>query len=199
MMIAREDLPLIRAALLTLAATALAVAGAVWGSAHLEDRMRQGRDEAQQRLDDARTRLRQASQEGRDIRRYRARYETLLERGLIGEERRLDWIDAVGRVKDRRKLFEIDYEISAQQPVAAEGLMPQGELDLRSSRMKVDLPLLHEGDLLNFLDDLAARDKGLFVIQGCEILRGDGATGLRASCSLDWLTLRPAGGGEARP
>ncbi len=199
MMITKEDLPLVRSALLTLAATALVVAGAVWGSAHLQDRMGQDLDEARQQLDDARAQLRQANQEGEDIRRYRARYEALLDRGLIGEEKRLDWIDAIGRVKDRRKLFEIDYQISAQRPVAVDGLMPQGELELRSSRMKVDLPLLHEGDLLNLLDDLAARGKGLFVIQGCEILRGEGATGLKADCSLDWLTLKPAGSGEPRP
>lgn len=200
MKFSKEDLPLIRSALLVLGATMLIAVGAVWGSAYFRDRMQQTLDEAQQRLAGSRAKLQQAHDEGQNIRTYLTRYQTLLNRGIVGEEKRLDWIDAITRVKNRRKLFEIDYAISAQQPVAADALLPPGELELRRSRMKISLPLLHEGDLLNLLDDLEGQDKGLVTIQGCEIQRGEGPAGLSASCRLDWLTLKPAvAGGPESP
>ena len=65
--------------------------------------------------------------------------------------------------------------------------------------MSLHMDLLHELDLLNFLSDL--RQSGTFAVQDCTIRRttaaapvpGVPAPTLNADCTLNWLTLTPAG------
>ena len=41
----------------------------------------------------------------------------LLDRGVIGDERRLDWVDRIGEIKTARKLFDVRYSIDVQRAV----------------------------------------------------------------------------------
>ena len=76
-------------------------------------------------------------------------------------------------------------------------------LELRSSKMKLRMDLLHEMDLLNFLDDLKKEE--FYTLRGCAIKRLAAEAGnpqsprLSAECSLYWLTMGERGGsaGEA--
>ena len=123
------------------------------------------------------------------------------QRGLIGEENRLAWIDAIRRSQEQRKLLPISYDISPQQGLQVPLPMVMGQYQLRGSRMRMQMDLLHEMDLLNLLDDL--RQAGYFAVQDCTLKRhgaagsGSGnaiATGamapaLGAECELLWLTV----------
>ena len=197
--IPRDDLPLIRLSLILLGLSIGTGAGAIWGSVRYEKGVEARHQAAMARVSQARARLEQANEEQRKIERYRPRYRALAAQGWIGEEARLEWIEAIRDAAKRRKLFPVTYEIAPQRtlpPDAAPGL---GSLELTASRMTLKLPLLHEEDLLNLLADLQHSGKGFFTIHRCAISRNPAQTpgelqpNLEGECELDWLTL---GGGE---
>ena len=63
--------------------------------------------------------------------------------------------------------------------------------------MKLNLDMLHEGDLISLLDGLHEQ-AAPFIVRDCEISRPIGAVAnsknvvanLKANCEIDWLTLR---------
>jgi hypothetical protein len=69
-------------------------------------------------------------------------------------------------------------------------------VEFNSSTMKVELALLHEGDLMGFLADLRNSGNAYYAVQKCSITRtGAAPTGanlvprLRASCAVDLITI----------
>jgi hypothetical protein len=147
--------------------------------------------------DAARLRLAHAETEKEEIRQYQPQFVELRRRGLVGPERRLDWVEAIRQIQEQRRLLPLTYEIEVQQPYRLETTLPTGEYALLGSRMALHMDLLHELDLLNFLSDL--RLAGTFAVQDCVIRRAAGAAPvagvlsptLNADCTLNWLTLTP--------
>jgi len=180
--------------LATLAVSLVALSASMWY-------LRQARlAEAAQLLerDAARSRLAHAETEKEEIRLYQPQFVELRNKGLIGAERRLDWVEAIRQIQEQRRLLPLAYEIDVQQPYRLETTLPTGDYALLGSTMQLHMDLLHELDLFNFLADL--RQAGTFAVQGCSIRRASGAgTGpvaptLNADCTLNWLTLTPAPG-----
>ena len=73
--------------------------------------------------------------------------------------------------------------------------------ELRSSALKVELALLHEGDLLGFLSDLRASGNAYYSVRQCSVGRTADAVPaarvaprLRATCQIDLITLAEAKG-----
>ncbi|WP_342114850.1 hypothetical protein [Pseudoduganella sp. OTU4001] len=204
-MIQLRDFSLVRNAVLvflaTLAVSLLAVSLSMW-------QLRQARfDEAAQLLerDGARSRLAHAESEKEEIRLYQPQFVELRRRGLVGMERRLDWVEAIRQIQEQRRLLPLTYEIEVQQPYRLETALPTGDYALLGSRMALHMDLLHELDLLNFLADL--RLAGTFAVQDCSIRRAAAAASpiagavaptLNADCTLNWLTLTPAPAAPAR-
>lgn len=196
MMLFRE-FSLLRNAMLvflgTLAVAIAAVSASSWQLRHAHF------DEAAALLerDGARLRLAHAETEKDEIRQYQPQFVELRRRGLVGPERRLDWVEAIRQIQEQRRLLPLTYEIEVQQPYRLETTLPTGDYALLGSRMVLHMDLLHELDLLNFLADL--RLTGTFAVQDCVIRRAAGATPvagvlaptLNADCTLNWLTLTP--------
>ena len=68
-----------------------------------------------------------------------------------------------------------------------------------TSQMRLQLQLLHEGELLPFLADLRDAVQALVQVRACTIERlGSGSPNrgnnaqLTADCTLEWITLREA-------
>ncbi|SDA74195.1 MULTISPECIES: hypothetical protein [unclassified Janthinobacterium] len=188
------ELPLIRRALLCFALTLLASLILLSLSAAYRERAAQQFEFARHARAAAASLFNHAEAEKGEIRLYEPQFLALRQRGLIGEENRLAWIDAIRLSQEQRKLLPIGYEISAQQTLQVPTPMAMGQYQLRGSRMQLHLDLLHELDLLNLLDDL--RQAGYFAVQECTLKRNGaggppaGATSaLSADCSLLWLTL----------
>ena len=145
--------------------------------------------------DAARSRLNHAEAEKQEIRLYQPQFLALRQKGLVGPERRLDWVEAIRQIHAQRRLLPLSYEIDVQQPYRLETALPTGDYALLGSRMALHMDLLHELDLFNFLADL--RQAGTFAVQDCSIRRsasaGTGALAptLNADCTLNWLTLTP--------
>src|ERR1019366_4763928 len=111
---------------------------------------------AAQRID-VQAKLASANEEEREIKANLQQYQALAARGIIGEENRLDWIDTITAIKNERRLFNIGYSIEPQKELDYPGFAREGGVKFVFSRVKVEIQLLHEEDLLNFIDDLAKR------------------------------------------
>ena len=196
------ELHLVRRALLCFAATLIIslVLQGVTGS--YRQQQAQQLEQAQRSRTAAASLFNQVETEKQEIRTYGPRFEALRQRGLIGEENRLAWIDAMQRSQARRKLLPLSYEISAQQTLKVPLPLSMGQVQLRASQMRLHMDLLHEGDMLAFLNDL--RRAGYIAVQDCAIRRSSGSDSasigsnaapapmLSADCSLLWLTLGQA-------
>lgn len=132
------------------------------------------------------------------IRQQAARFGTLAERGLVGEERRLDWAELLQESRERRRLPELQYQFSPPQALGPD----IAGWRFQASAMQLQLALLHEEDLLHFLADLRRSAQAEVLVRGCDLSRqpreeddggdGDNSPGkLLAQCQLAWVTLRP--------
>lgn len=192
----KEDFPLIRTALILLAAAIVFSIGGIAGSIYLKDLMQKNKIADQKQLADIRTKLSQVREEEQKIRLYLAKYQRLGEKGLLDREDRLTWIENITRIKENRKLFGIDYQIDPQQAVQTDPALPRGGLTLHGSIVKLEFLLLHEGDLFLTLNDLREKNKGFSLLRDCTLTRMGKNTGfsvaprLHAECTLAWLSLK---------
>jgi len=194
-----RDFALVRPAVTTFLVTAGISFTCVLASYLQLDQARADERQAQAQREAARKRFLYAESEKMEIRVYQPLFVELQRRHFVGAESRLDWVDAIRQIQERRRLLPLTYEIEPQQPYKIEGRLSTGDYQLRGSRMTLHMDLLHEMDLLGFLTDL--RQHGVFTVQQCAIRRtagaaaGVGATGpaadLTSDCTLNWLTLTP--------
>lgn len=191
-----REFALIRLQVVAFVLTVAVAVGAVSASRWYWHQARDFQAWAQQERNAARDRLFYAESEKREIRLYQPHYAALRERGLIGQENRLDWVDALRQIQEQRKLMPVSYELEPQQPVRMDSGTELGGYRLHGSRMKLHMDLLHEGDLFVLLDDL--RQRSFYSAQECSIKRAASglpaplAPTLSADCTLNWLTLTPA-------
>jgi hypothetical protein len=165
------------------------------------DQYRTSNEEAlqtqQNLLNQARHKLQSSGLEKDTIIQYLPIYNDLLAKGFVGEERRIEWIETLRQIHVKNKLFSIDYSIGLQENYKPSFIPNMGSFILHRSTMKLDLDMLHEGDLLNLLDGLHEQSTP-FIVRDCEIKRPVGAvvntknltSNLKALCEIDWLTLR---------
>jgi hypothetical protein len=199
MAMAREDFKHLQVPL-AIAAILLALGGgAVAGMFKWTEYAKQSNAQAQAAQSDAAGRLARATEEEKEIRLNILQYRALAAKGIIGEERRLDWIERLAAIKTSRKLFDIRYEISEQQRLDTG---TAGGADILVSKMHINLPLLHEQDLLNLLADLRAAPRGYFQVKSCSMVRGAPpdkrvlAPTMAANCELDFYTSRERPGAK---
>jgi len=184
-----------------LAILALLGGGVVFGSLQLVKAAQADARNVEADRSDIRNKLARARDEEQEIRAKIARYQELVGHGYITEEQRLDWIERIAQVKAARKLIDVQYELMPQKAVDT-NLLPEGNVgggyEFRSSAMKLQMALLHEEDLLGFLNDLRARVHALIVVRECSVERIPRTAAaergvqpqLKADCDLDWITLR---------
>jgi hypothetical protein len=66
---------------------------------------------------------------------------------------------------------------------------------MQRSVMKIELAMLHEGDLITLLESLAHQQSAPFMIRLCEIQRLSPSLSMnlvpnmQAKCELDWITI----------
>jgi hypothetical protein len=158
----------------------------------------------QQLLNQAQRRLRQSGEERDLIVKTLPRYQELEQAGFIGEEQRINWLDALRTVNRELRLFGVEYQIGPRQVTTIPGLST-GQFDLMRSSMKLSFQVLHEGDVLRFFDLLQRTNSGVFQLKKCALYRIDNTAlgarfqpNLRAECVLDWLTMMPKSMGTPR-
>ena len=163
---------------------------------YLQESKRIGAAASAQRAE-VQSKLARANEEEREIKASLQQYQALAARGIIGEEQRLDWVDTVTAIKNERRLFSIGYSIEPQEELDYPGFSPGGGVKFMVSRAKVNMLLLHDDDLLNFIDDLNRRGRSYLSVRSCEVQRESRGSGgatlaprLRADCVFDLITIR---------
>ncbi len=182
---------IVAVALIGAGAAAVAVTSQLLTAARAEQQTARAQREMEQAL------LVGVTDEAREIRERLLDYKKLVDRGIVGEERRLDWVDRINAIKAARKLPEVKYSISPQRPAEYPGITGGGEVEFLASPMQLDLGLLHEEDLFRFIGDLRSALSAVVVVRTCSLERtGESAKArglaprLRARCELDLVTIR---------
>jgi hypothetical protein len=199
--LSQDDFRRIQWSLVALVMLALLGAVVVVGSLQATKAAKVEAQKVEAERGEIRNKLARAREEEQEIRGKIARYQELVGRGYVTEEQRLDWIERIAQIKAARKLIDVQYELMPQKAVES-ALLPEGAVgggyEFMSSTMKLQMQLLHEGDLLGFLADLRSKVRALVVVRQCNVERIARGTGtergtqaqLKADCDIDWITLR---------
>ena len=200
-----KDLKRLQWAIAFLILMSLVGGGAVWTTEQMKKSSNQALLEATAARKDVQAKLARARDEQQELAEKLSRFQALKTRGLIGPERRLDWVEAIARIKTARRIFKLDYEFAPQRRVDASilpGDAAAGGFEIMSSQMRLQIHLLHEGELLAFLADLRTGLRNnpveaLVLVRSCAIERlapGTADRGskaqLKAECTLEWITVK---------
>jgi len=181
----------------SIALGAAIVAGSQWyAQKEQRDRLDSGR-----RLQDARARVESARRERDSLKESADVFRTLVDRGMLQGERRLDLVELLQGLRVRFQLASFDYEIAPQRALQMPGGRVYPSVDVLASRVKLRALALHEGDLLGFIDELSRSSQGFYPVDQCTMRRIAGpADDLRAhveaDCTLEWITLRDKASGH---
>lgn len=195
-----KDFKRLQWAIAFLVIMALIGGGSLWTTHQLRINSEKAFKEAAAARRDMQTKLARASDEQQELRDKIAHFQELKAKGYIGAERRLDWIEAIARIKVTRRILKLEYEFSPQRQVDST-LLPGGAsaggFEVMSSQMRLQLELLHEAELLAFLAELRDTVQALVKVRSCTIERIAGNTirngnlaQLKADCVLEWITLK---------
>ena len=143
----------------------------------------------------AQERLTRIAEEEKEVNDKLEVYRRLKSLHILGEEQRLEWADAMTRIRTTRELLDLRYLVDRQRSLSVFPGKPAG-VEFFASTMKVEIALLHEGDLLGFLRELRDSGNAYYSIKRCAISRtGSAPTGtsivprLRAECEIDLITI----------
>jgi len=191
-----QDLRALSRPLIVLCVVSLVSAGAVAYSGktvtHAQARVRG----EESNLIEARNHVEHSGQEKRLIEQYVEPYRQLERAGIVGEEQRISWIDALRVANREADLYGVEYDVGPQQPYGFVNEVDAKNLSVRQSIMKLRLGLLHEGDLFRFFHALAAQKIGRFSVNQCTVKRLPvdlavpvNQPTLSAECELAWITI----------
>lgn len=200
----KEGFRSLRVAWALLAVAVLAAAGFAWGSYHYLETGKRGEVSSQRALREARSRVDAARRERDDLKESFEIFQSLVKRGILKEESRLDLIERLDRLKTRHGLLGLEYEISAQRPLPLAGGRVFNAVDVLGSRVRVRALALHEGDALAFFEDLANPPRGFNPLSECGLRKLEAGAGsaiaprIEAQCTLEWVSLRDKRGSRAK-
>ncbi len=190
-----KDLPHIRGLLIMLALALILGAVLIYVSDGVLTQAQQSKIIADREWSEALRKLERTKNEQEDLQGYYHQYQNLVEQNVIGQERRLDWIETIEKIRNQLNIFSVKYKLEPQETLNLENNSTSNSFDLHRSNMTLDFSLLHEGQLLNFFDALSEEAKGMYLLENCILTRNDLVRQLRfipnlqAECTLGWITL----------
>ena len=199
----REGSRALAASWVALALAIAAAVGIVLASNWYVQRERRENANAERRLQEARTRLEAARRERDSLQESSEVFRTLVERGLLQTERRLELVELVNALHTRHNLHGLDYEVAPQRPLQLSGGRVFNAVDVLASRVRLRARALHEGDVIAFVDELTRSRQGFYPVDRCIFKRLDAPADslqprIDAECWMEWITLKDKrGGGRA--
>jgi hypothetical protein len=195
MRLTRDEIKQIAGPLGLALALTLAGAGLVWSAGEALRSAQRNFAAAQAERRQNTERLARIAEEEREVKEKIDLYQRLKQLHILGEEQRLEWADAIARIRKERELLDLRYTVERKRLLSSVAAKP-GNIDFYASAMKVDLALLHEEDLLRFLADLRESGNAYYAVRKCAVMRtGQAISGasmtprLRADCEIDLITL----------
>ena len=192
-----KDIPHIRLLLVMATLTLILGATAVYVSDDMLNKAQQSKITAEREWSDAVRKLERTKNEQEDLQGYYHQYQSLVEQNIIGKEKRLDWIESIEKIRNKLNIFSVKYKLEPQETLDMVKItdLSGSSFDLHRSNMILGLSLLHEGQLLNFIDTLSEEAKGMYLLDSCVLTRNDLIRRLKftpnieAECTLGWITL----------
>lgn len=140
-------------------------------------------------------------QEEQLIRQYYPKFVQLYNKGIVGQEHRLNWIETLRASGNFIKLPSLKYNISSQNSFSPDYPVNTGSFKIFSSSMILNLDLLHEGDLRKLIMALDQRAQGAYNLSQCtlrqknqidlsNVTRGN----ISAECELRWFSIKKSDG-----
>ena len=128
---------------------------------------------------------------------YRNLYSGYKSSGLVGEERRLSWIESLDTTNQVLKLPTLSYSLLPQEKFIRPGLKVSSDVKMNSSPMELTMGLLHEEDLMAVLEGLRLSIKNLFTVESCSLTRSGEIsntvntqdTNISSKCTIRWVTI----------
>lgn len=187
--ISRSDWRLLRTPLLCLAGALLLAGAMLVFCAQARQRSAEQRAQSQARLQQAQNAADAAEREYRAAETGKARFMELRASGMIGKERRGEWLELLDRATDTSVMPQLRYRIEAQRPL--EHASPIGNSMLYASRMMLQYRARHEA-AFSAAHRLLAEAPGRAVPVRCRIGRTpENGPGLAVDCDYLWLTIAP--------
>ncbi len=175
-------------------AVALCLSVLTWSYAHLA-RHKQQYTNITQQIREQKAAIRLHISDTNTLKKYNHLYNRLKARGAIGSEHRLVWINTFRSAVQNLKLRSARYRLRAQQEVSKHFGVNGGNVRLYASTMKIDVEMLHEGDLLSLLAALR-KAPGLFNVASCSLKAKEAkivfnaqASNVIALCDINWYTF----------
>jgi hypothetical protein len=134
------------------------------------------------------------------LERYLNQYRSLQEQGIIGDPKRLQWLESVQANADDNLIPKLNVVLSGTELTTdTHPLYHNPELNTKITRMQVTFTLLHEGDFYHLLNELQVKAQGIFNVEECDIRRNDAQGDELAEqklegkfigdCSFRWYSL----------
>ena len=128
---------------------------------------------------------------------YRNLYNGYKSSGLVGEERRLSWIESLEGTNEVLRLPTLAYSLQPQEKFERPGFKAKRGVEVLSSPMELKMGLLHEEDLFALLEGLRLSIRNLFTVDSCLINRDSSVErsldtkrpNLSSTCTIRWVTI----------
>lgn len=138
------------------------------------------KNEIRKLLTNANTQQRNADRLVTMIDGYDTQYNRLLEKKYFDDDLKLRWLESFGKIAGELETLSIDYDIGALARDESFEAVGDGSLEVYKMPVSVTINMLHEGDLLAFKRKLSEANLGLFVSNGCELVRNYSELNVRA-------------------
>ncbi len=129
---------------------------------------------------------------------YGDQYQNLVARGVVGNEQRLEWVDAIKSRIEALKLPELFYKVQPQKKFESPYIEQSEGLVVTQSQIELTFGIYHSEDLINLLSEVEQQIAGAFHVESCKLTRIEKRfsyfkdnTNMKAICNINWFTLHP--------
>ena len=151
------DWSVLRGSIALLVGALIAGGGLAAGAYYFNSGVAAAHAKESRRLASARGSYLTLDDERRLIDTYYPRYRALEARGIIGAERRLNWVETLRTAATKIKLPKLQYEIASRDVFKPDFPVKTGRYAVFASNMNLAIGLLHEEDLPALLAELILR------------------------------------------
>ncbi len=131
------------------------------------------------------------------LEQYKNLYSGYRSTGLVGDERRLSWIESLESTNQVLRLPTLTYNLLPQEDFKRPGFKVKRGVEVNSSVMELSLGILHEEDIFALFEGLRLSIKNLFTVESCTVTRNsaiDTSLNTRkanfgSTCNIRWVTI----------
>ena len=131
------------------------------------------------------------------LEQYKNIYSSYRSTGLVGDERRLSWIESLESTNEVLRLPVLTYSLLPQEEFKRPGFKAKRGVEVNGSVMELTLGILHEEDIFALFEGLRLSIKNLFTVESCSLTRSSGIdaslntkrANFNSKCKIRWVTI----------